>query len=144
MDEIITNNRQSLLIEVENNLEKYDNRKDLNRAFAVGIRVTTSLLGAAVAVLLGWKYESKPLEWMTNLALVFGASISVMNSIDTFFSFSSRWTHYKGICTQLIFLKKDIKNELVGKETLSLYKTRLDDIITEAKKGEIEFHNKRR
>lgn len=143
-DKIFADNR-IILVEIDQTLDKYDSRKDRNRAFAVGIRVATSFLGAAVAVLLAWKYEGKSVEWMTNFALICGALISVMNSIDTFFSFSSRWTHYKGICTQLIFLKKDAENELLmDTDKIGFYQSKLNDIIIEARKGEIEFHAQRK
>ncbi|MCC3157973.1 DUF4231 domain-containing protein [Hymenobacter sp. 15J16-1T3B] len=135
----------TLLEQVNDQLDKYDQRKDVNRAFAVGIRVTTAALGAAVAVLLGWKVNDASLEWMKNLALVCGALISIMNSIDTFFSFSSRWTHYKGICTQLHFLKKEIKKSSpLDLTAASNYESRLDELIAEARRGEMDFHSKRK
>lgn len=143
MPEII--DKESLLIQVDEAWDKYDDRKDRNRGFAVGIRVTTAFLGAAISVLLGWKHGKETVEWMTNLALVFGACVSVMTSIDTFFSFSSRWTHYKGICSQLFFLRNEIQNsDTADEKTLTGYKSRLNNIILETKKGEMEFHNKRK
>jgi len=147
MAELNMIDRNSLLNEIEKNLDKYDDKKDMSRGFAVGIKLITSVLGAAVAVFLGWKSEGKPVEWMTNLALVFGASISAINTIDAFFSFSSRWTHYKDVCTQLIFLRKEAKNEKdidVNTSILEVYKTRLSDILVYARKGEVELHKTRK
>lgn len=135
---------KSFLEELEDTLSKYDNKKDVSRGLAVGLRFTTALLGAGITVLLGWKQGGKAVEFFTNIALMFGAAISVMNLIDSFFSFSSRWTLYKNICTQLIFLQKDFEDESnLDESKCNAYKTRLRTIVMEVRQGELEMHKKR-
>jgi hypothetical protein len=102
------------------------------------------LLGAGITILLGWKHHGKTPEFLTNVALFCGAAISVMNAVDSFWSFSGRWTHYKNICTQLIFLKKDFEDESnLDESKLNAYRTRFRTIVMEAKQGELEMHKKR-
>ncbi len=144
MEDNTTKDKARLLNDVDRNLKKYDDRKDVSRGLAIGIRLTTTLLGAAVTILIGWKYKGQSVELLVNFALVCGAIISVMNAVDTFWSFSSRWTHYKDICTQLIFLKKDIENEeSFESDRAEAYRTRLNSILMEARKGEVELHKRR-
>ena len=127
--------------DIANQLKKYDDRKDLSRGFAIGIKLITAILGAIVTVLLGWRFEGDPPLVLSNLALICGAIIAVMNTIDTFWSFSAKWANYKAVCTELIFLQMEVQKEKdLNQDKIDFYDQRLQQIIKDAEKASLELH----
>ena len=108
-----------------------------------GLLLITAILGATVTVLLGWKYNKESVESFANLALVCGAIIAVMNTVDSFWSFSSKWANYKAVYMELTFLESDVQNEEnLSQDKIDSFYRRLREIIKDAKKSSLEFRKK--
>jgi hypothetical protein len=64
-------------------------RREKDKAFV--LRMASVVLAGAITVLLGLSIRSEWASWASNIALVLGASITVLNAFDAYFDHRSLW-----------------------------------------------------
>jgi hypothetical protein len=105
--------RHHLLSQVETCLNVFDRKRQINKFWAFGLKVSVAALGAATTVLLGVSYSGKPDNLFKNIALGLSALSAVIAAWDAFFNHRMLWLRYTVAANRLRSLKEEIKYQLM-------------------------------
>ena len=115
------------------NTKKKRNRDKLK---ATLLKMTSVFLAGLVTVLVGLQGENFDQTLLRNLALAFGASITIVNAFDAFFDHRALWIKKTVTLVRLYALKRDLNFEVAKATpeepsplTLQGYHERLGNIL---------------
>ena len=105
----------------------YDRKRHRNKFLSLGIRLTSAAMAAAITILLGLTMSPENKAFFANVALVFGATITVLNAWDAFFNHRALWVRFTVathslhcINEELEYLRSD-KSQLTAAQIDSLH-----------------------
>jgi len=120
--------------EVKSLTDAFKKERDRHKRTALVFRILSVILAASITILLGLKVAAEIEMFLKNLALAFGAIITVVSAYEAFFSPRALWIRETITYSRLKDLQRDIKltcdesNE-VSREEFENLKKRLDDIL---------------
>jgi hypothetical protein len=94
--------------ELDQQLRRYSKRRRRDKRKALGLRLSTVLLSAAISVLLGLRNLDGYADLFANIALGLGVLITVLAAADAFFSHRELWI----LRTQTVRDLEDISRDL--------------------------------
>ncbi len=94
--------------ELKELIELTSRERKKNRKQALRYKILSVCFAAAITVLLGLKVDAALADIFRNIALVFGAAITVFNAIEAFYDFRSLWVNQTIFREQLFILERDI------------------------------------
>jgi hypothetical protein len=89
-------------------------KRDKNKAF--GLKIIAVVLAAAITVLLGLKVDENWAKVFQNIALVFGATITILNAVEAFYDHRSLWIRRTVTLAHLFALERDLSLYIAGTE----------------------------
>ncbi|MEO3677496.1 DUF4231 domain-containing protein [Rheinheimera sp. FR7-31] len=98
-------------LQIQSEIDKVEKKSDEYRFYYYAIRIFTLLLSGVITILSGLNLGYyKPFEpsLIQNLILVFGASATVLNGVDTLFQFEKKGSTYKLMLNELRSLRSEI------------------------------------
>jgi ABC-type multidrug transport system fused ATPase/permease subunit len=98
-----------LITTVETCLRIFDQKRQKNKFFAFGLKLTIALLSAAITVVLGLSFPGKVESTYKNVALILSALSAVMATWDAFFNHRTLWIRYTIAANRLRSLLQEIK-----------------------------------
>lgn len=98
----------SLQEEVDQLLVQADQNRKSNRNKSLLYKIASVAFAATITVLLGLKVEGASADIFRNVALGLGATITVLNTAETFFDYRSLWVRDAMLMTKLETLKRDM------------------------------------
>jgi len=122
---------------LDDQINAFKQRRKENRRLSVWLRLLIISLGGLITVLLGLKVDSALQQPLNNLALVFGAVISLATAIESFFNYRELYVRYTTTYVQLLNLKSDLEFYLIGdnnkssKQDIEKFFNRFQSILTE-------------
>jgi hypothetical protein len=124
-----------LQTELDNAISRVSQKRDRERNRAFTWKVLSVSFAAAITVLLGLQVNGILMGTFRNIALILGATITVLNAVEAFYDERSLWINRTITLTSLYTLKRDTTfyalNPAQGEEhvkTLNLFKQRFDQI----------------
>ena len=134
---------------VEKFIQRQARKRTEDRKKALYLKVVSVILAAMVTILLGLEGLG-PLETLfKNIALIFGASITIVNTVDAFFDFRGLWIRRTVFLSKLYDLKLDIELCLTGTEpneldldTVEEFRNRHNEILNEDLKEWLKLRKK--
>jgi hypothetical protein len=127
--------------EISNRLNTFESKRNQNRKEAIALKIISSILGALITILLGLKLGTGFEAAAVNIALVLGATISIVNTFEVFWNPKSLWIKYTVTTNELRSLRSDIEyltkkgiDKITVKEIDELYK-RYCTILKETNKS---------
>ncbi|PWH17418.1 MAG: hypothetical protein DDG60_02190 [Anaerolineae bacterium] len=110
--------------EIAKGINKMKLKGDQNKSRTFIVRISSALLGAFVTIALGLQTTSLTTE-LKNFALICGALISVVNTLDSIAGYRALWVKQKLTLSQLYTLRNEIEFYKAGLEE--------NDTVDEAK-----------
>jgi hypothetical protein len=98
---------------IEGQLHDFQLKRYRNRRKAFFIRVFISIFGVGITVLLGIQVTGLK-QLLSNIALILSGTITILNSLDSFYNYRSLWIRYTITTNQLHSVKADIDYLLAG------------------------------
>jgi hypothetical protein len=89
----------------------YDKKRQRNKFLSLGIKLLGAGLAAAITILLGLNISPEKKALASNIALIFGATITVLNTWDAFFNHRGLWIRFT-VATQSLYCIKEELNYL--------------------------------
>ena len=135
----------SLERQLEDNITQFDTKGNRHQRWAFCLKLSVAFLGAATTVCLGLKFAPNPTytTWLSNIALVFSAMVTVLSVGDTFFNPRALWMEYsaaesalKAIRAELEF-RKNLSGSISEDEIKDLFK-RMQTILNDATQAKME------
>jgi hypothetical protein len=128
------------LTELESQLNERINttatRRNRDKVKATLLRISSVLLAGVVTVLIGLQGENFDRNLLRNLALILGASITVVNAFDAFFDHKALWIKRTVTLVRLYGLQRDLRFEIakvapneISIQILESLNDRLDNIL---------------
>lgn len=109
-----------------------------NRKIAFHLKMTGLIMAGMITILLGLKLTSYWSDIFTNIALIFGAAITVINAIDAFFDYRALWIQRTIVLCKLEEIQRDIEYYAKGLSTseydekiISGFLKRFNDLMNE-------------
>jgi hypothetical protein len=99
---------------LETQITAFQKRRRENRRLSVALRVLIISLGGLITILLGVKVDTALQQSLNNLALVFGAVISLATAGESFFNYRELYVRYTATYVQLLNLRSDLEFQLMG------------------------------
>lgn len=122
--------------EIDDRVREFARKRHGDKRRAFGLKVLSVLLAAIITVLLGLKVEAGWSDLLRNIALVFGALITVINAYEAFYDYRALWIRRTVTLVNLYKLQRDFRFYKSGVEpdeisgaTLERFKNRLDEIM---------------
>jgi hypothetical protein len=131
-----------LQTEVDDLVKRYQRESAHHKKHAFRLRIMSVLLAATITVLLGLKLQNTPLaEYLSNVALILGAAITVLSAYEAFFDPRALWVRETVTFARLKDLQRDLRfwasgldAETIDVEVLGRYKSKLDSILEDTLK----------
>ncbi len=126
----------------------FDRKRQKNKFLALGLKLFGAAAAAAITVLLGLKLDEKPDVFYSNIALVLGAGITVVNTWDAFFNHKVLWVRFTATTVELRCLLDQLEYSAAGsddepsKEELDSYQERLTEILNSTNSEWEEFRRR--
>jgi hypothetical protein len=98
---------------IEKQLHDFQLKRYRNRRKAFLLRVSIGILGVGITILLGIQVAGLQ-QLLSNIALILSGTITVLNSLDSFYNYRSLWIRYTITTNQLHSVKADIDYLLAG------------------------------
>ena len=123
----------------------YNKKRQLNKYLSFGIKLLGALLAASITVILGLTFEGKSENLFKNIALIFGALITIVNTWDAFFNHKALWVRFTITMVNLYALKNKISYyeskdiESLSEETIDKLYEELERIIVETNSNWVEM-----
>jgi hypothetical protein len=111
----------------------YDRKRQRNKFLSLAIKLISAALAAAITIVLGITFKDKPDNAYKNVALIFGASITIISTWDAFFNHKALWIRFTIAMSKLYALQNDI-SYLKTKSIEQVSEAKLDSIYDELKK----------
>lgn len=114
----------------------FDRKRQRNKFLSLGIRLTSAAMAAAITILLGLSMSPQNKTFYANVALVFGATITVLNTWDAFFNHRALWVRFTVATQSLHCIKEELeylrsdKNQLTAEQIDSLHSDFKEVLIT--------------
>ena len=100
-----------LKTQLANQIQGFKERRKHNQRNATIAKALTIIFGFGITVLLGLDVADWLKPIFTNIALVLGASVSMLAAWDAFANYRSFWLRYTFTYTQLLSLRSEIEFE---------------------------------
>ena len=100
-----------LKAQLSKQLEGFKERRKLNQRNATRAKALTIIFGFGITVLLGLDVVDGLKPIFTNIALVLGASVTMLAAWDAFANYRAFWYRYTFTYTQLLSLRSEIEFE---------------------------------
>lgn len=94
--------------EIVNRILDFRDKRIRDKKTAFRVKMMSILLSAIITVLLGIKVNTFLTGIFSNLALIFGATITVVSAFDAFYNHRSLWVQRTITLSQLYALQRDI------------------------------------
>ncbi len=124
--------------EIEEIIADFERKRNRDKGKAFVLKMLTVLLSASITVLLGLKVGDSVNAIFSNVALVFGATISLANAFEAFYDHRSLWIRRTVTLVRLYDLKRDLTFWVsgadmteIGVDLLAQFKGRLSTILEE-------------
>ena len=114
----MTQGETALEKQLSDNIALFDRKGNRHQQFAFCLKLSVAFLGAATTVCLGLKFtvpNATYTTWLSNLALLLSAMVTVLSVGDTFFNPRALWMGYSAAEANL----KAIRAELEFRRSLS-------------------------
>lgn len=118
--------------------QRADRERKLYRTRAFIYKILAVALAAAITVLLGLNVGGMLANVFRDIALGFGAAITVLNAVDAFFDYRFLWMRETMLWSKLEALMRDfklyalhLKPEADRERMLDEFRSRLDQILEE-------------
>lgn len=98
----------TLKAQLAKHIEGFKERRKQNQRYATTLKVLTIVFGFGITVLLGLDVADSLKSVFTNIALVLGASVTLLTAWDSFFNYRAFWFRYMFTYTQLLSLRSEI------------------------------------
>jgi hypothetical protein len=98
-------------------IEGFRERRRLNHRNATIIKALTIIFGFGITVFLGLDVDAALKSIFINIALVLGASVTMLAAWDAFSNYRSLWYRYTFTYTQFLSLKAEIEFEFPENST---------------------------
>jgi uncharacterized protein DUF4231 len=108
-----------LLSQVEDCLHTFNSKRQINKHLALGLKLFAAFLSAAITVLLGISYSTKPDLIFKNVAIGLSAFVAVINAWDAFFNHRTLWVRYTIAANRMRSLREEIRYRLARDQRLS-------------------------
>ena len=105
-----------LLAGVNERINDQMKKRRFDKKMAVRLRLASVTFAAAVTVLLGLEVSKNIGPWLTNVALILGALITVLSAFGAFFDHRSLWIRRTVSLSRLFDLRRDIQFYVAGVE----------------------------
>jgi hypothetical protein len=122
--------------EIDERVREFARKRKDDKHWAFGLKVMSVLLAAIITVLLGLQVGE---DWggvLKNIALVFGALITVINAYEAFYDYRALWIRRTVTLVNLYKLQRDFRFYKSGAEpgeisgaVVEKFKERLDEIM---------------
>jgi hypothetical protein len=107
-----------LVSQVEECLRAFNSKRQLNKHLALGLKLFAAFLSAAITVLLGISYSTKPDVIFKNIAIGLSAFVAVLNVWDAFFNHRTLWVRYTVAANRMRSLREEIRYRLARDQHL--------------------------
>lgn len=91
-------------------------KRQRNKIRAFGLKITAIWFAAAITILLGIEGFTQFGTLFKNVALILGASITVINAVDAFFDHRALWIRQSAKLVKLLNLRRDLRFFTIGVE----------------------------
>jgi hypothetical protein len=123
--------------ELEKQVDRYRNESSHYKTVAFRLKIVSVFLAAIITVLLGLKIgDSAMIGIFSNVALILGASITVLSAYEAFFDPRALWVRetvtfarLKDLQRDMDFWKSGLEPDEIKMEELNRFKKRLDLIL---------------
>ncbi len=105
-----------LTADIDERIDNFAKKRRRDKKKAFGLKMFTVLFAAMVTILLGVEGFTQYGTWLKNIALILGASITVINAMDAFFDHRSLWIRRTVTLVRLYNLRRDLKFQVAGAE----------------------------
>lgn len=132
-DEQISYLKKSL----DSQIGAFKKRRKENKRLSTTIRILIISLGALITVLLGLRTDASTQQVLSNIALAFGAMISLLSAVESFFNYRELYVRYTTTYVQLLNLRSDLEFYLaddprkVQKQRIVDFHSRFQRILAE-------------
>ncbi len=122
-----TQKKVALLREnIKRQVNAFSERRKSNKRKAFALKITVTLLGCAVTIILGFQGATDLVLWR-NIALVFSAFAVFFNTWDAFFNYRALWIRYTETASELRSLQADLEY-LATEQPETIKKSEVDRI----------------
>ena len=101
--------------------------RDKNKAF--GLKIFAVVFAALITVLLGIRVDENVAKLFQNIALVLGATITVLNAAEAFYDHRSLWIQRTVTLSRLCELQRDLKLYVAGSDQNEIDTKTLDKLV---------------
>ena len=112
--------------ELDNRINSIKKKRERNKNMAFGLKILSVAFAAMITIFLGLKGMSQNETTLKDLALVLGASLTVINAYEAFFDHRALWIRETVTLSQLYNLKQDIDFYTIGAEPSEIEIERLE------------------
>ena len=95
--------------EVKERKESVEKRRTREKNMASRLKISAVTLAGLVTILIGLRISNIWSDFVSNIALILGASITVINAYEAFFDHRSLWIYRTVVLVQLDELLRDIQ-----------------------------------
>ncbi|HNQ26010.1 MAG TPA: SLATT domain-containing protein [Methanoregulaceae archaeon] len=121
--------------EVKNRKDSVQHRRNREKQLAFRLKISAVALAGLVTILIGLRISSVWSDLISNIALIVGASITVINAFDAFFDHRALWIYRTIVLTRLDELLRDIQFYREGLDPLEYDEKKVSQFL--AKYNEI-------
>lgn len=119
-------------------IDAFKERKRINKRNANLVKALTIIFGFGITVFLGLNVDDWLKSIFSNIALVLGASVTMLGAWDAFSNYRSFWAQYTFTHAQLLALRADIEFEFpegtdeISEVVLKKFYRRYQNILDES------------
>jgi hypothetical protein len=111
---------------------KYFVHKHLNTKHRANIvKISSICFSAAITVILGLNNATDTSELFINIALILGSAVTIINTVDAFYGFSSLWIKNTVTLAKLRELRRKIEFYGAGREDEDISEVELSKFLEE-------------
>jgi ABC-type multidrug transport system fused ATPase/permease subunit len=97
---------------IEDKIQEYINfykkRREWNRFLSFTVKLLVAIFAVAITAILGFTFEGKSGNILKNIALILGALITVINTLDMFINHKGLWIHHTNAMMEVLILKNEL------------------------------------
>ncbi len=116
--------------ELDKSIREFNDKRKYYRRIAFWLKIASIFLASVITILLGLKVDDAWEEIFKNVALVFGAGVTIINSADAFFDYRSLWIGRTNTMLKMLELKRDFSYYVSGVEHSDVETEKLDGFLS--------------
>ncbi|ESA38559.1 hypothetical protein N836_31980 [Leptolyngbya sp. Heron Island J] len=111
--------------ELDTQIQRNAKKRKEEKSKAFRLKITAVAFAAAITVLLGLNTNESQTKLFKNMALILGASITLLNAVDAFYDYRGLWIRRTVTLSRLLYLKRISEFYIRGREECEINEQKL-------------------